>query len=76
MTLEVRLQHERYSACDNREVLCFAGPLTVLEGGRHTLVGISSWGNGCGVGYPGVYARVTTVLHWIKSILFYDDGRK
>ena len=44
------------------------GPLTAEENGRTTVVGVVSWGIGCAqAGYYGVYARVTTVLDWIKS---------
>ncbi|XP_053959939.1 transmembrane protease serine 9 isoform X1 [Anastrepha ludens] len=42
------------------------GPLIVNESGRYTLVGIVSWGIGCGKGeYPGVYTRITSLLPWI-----------
>jgi secreted trypsin-like serine protease len=43
------------------------GPL--FAGGR--LVGVTSWGRGCGEpGYPGVYARVADekLRNWIKSV--------
>lgn len=30
-------------------------------------VGIVSWGDGCGTGYPGVYSRVSTVVDWIDE---------
>ena len=34
---------------------------------RNTLVGVTSFGSGCGdPDYPGVYARVTEVKHWIQ----------
>lgn len=48
------------------------GPLTYNENGRSYLIGVVSWGHpdGCAKpGYPGVYARVTTVLDWIQEEL-------
>jgi len=35
-------------------------------GGNYELVGVNSWGYGCGT-HPGVFARVTTVLDWIHE---------
>nr|AAY43396.1 trypsin protease GIP-like [Phytophthora infestans] len=32
------------------------------------VVGLVSWGSECGVGYPGVYSRVSKALEWINSI--------
>ena len=44
------------------------GPLTVSENGKHTVVGVVSWGYRCAFpGFYGVYARVTSVLQWIKA---------
>ncbi|XP_076382072.1 transmembrane protease serine 9-like [Megalopta genalis] len=44
------------------------GPLLVQEGDRLEIVGIVSWGIGCGrAGYPGVYTRVTKYLKWINA---------
>ncbi|KAL1123630.1 hypothetical protein AAG570_002706 [Ranatra chinensis] len=44
------------------------GPLLVNTGGdKYQLVGIVSWGVGCGrPGYPGVYTRVTSYLGWVR----------
>ncbi|KAF0289471.1 Trypsin-7 [Amphibalanus amphitrite] len=44
------------------------GPLVTDVSGRYTLIGVVSWGYGCGdVGFPGVYARVTEVTSWIQQ---------
>jgi len=44
------------------------GPLVVTEDGRYTVVGVVSYGTGCGrENYPGVYARVTNYIDWINS---------
>uniref|UniRef100_A0A2K6LT66 Tissue-type plasminogen activator n=1 Tax=Rhinopithecus bieti TaxID=61621 RepID=A0A2K6LT66_RHIBE len=44
------------------------GPLVCLNGGRMTLVGIISWGLGCGQkDVPGVYTKVTNYLDWIQD---------
>ncbi|KAK9505041.1 hypothetical protein O3M35_009191 [Rhynocoris fuscipes] len=44
------------------------GPLLVNDGDKYQIVGIVSWGVGCGrPGYPGVYTRVTSYLNWVRK---------
>ncbi|XP_030636357.1 tissue-type plasminogen activator [Chanos chanos] len=44
------------------------GPLVCPKDGRMTLLGLISWGDGCGKkDTPGVYTRVTKYTDWIAS---------
>ncbi|CAG9865503.1 unnamed protein product [Phyllotreta striolata] len=46
------------------------GPLLVHSGDKYEIVGIVSWGVGCGrPGYPGVYTRVSKYVNWLKTNL-------
>ncbi|OQV20734.1 putative Transmembrane protease serine 6 [Hypsibius exemplaris] len=46
-------------------------PLTCINAsGDRYLIGLSSWGYGCGrAGYPGVYTNITAFMPWIRSIV-------
>jgi len=44
------------------------GPLTLTNSGRTKLIGVVSFGIGCGnARYPGVYAKVSSVLGWVQT---------
>ena len=48
------------------------GPMTKAQGRERLLVGLVSWGVGCGImGRPGLYANVTdpAILKWIKRAM-------
>ena len=46
------------------------GPFVCNKDGKAIIAGVVSWGYGCGEPeYPGVYARTTHVLNWIKAQL-------
>ncbi|GFY48359.1 clotting factor B [Trichonephila inaurata madagascariensis] len=50
------------------------GPLTTVQSGRHTQVGIVSFGYKCGdKEYPGVYTKVAPYLTWIAQNARCDD---
>jgi trypsin len=45
------------------------GPLTISVLGKPVLVGLTSWGQGCGVpGLPGMYVRVSEFDSWISLV--------
>ena len=47
------------------------GPLTYTAGGKTYVVGVVSWGIGCGdPNRAGVYGRVTKVLPWINQQVY------
>merc|ERR1712113_218903 len=44
------------------------GPFVCNHNGKAVIAGVVSWGNGCALkDFPGVYARTTHVLDWIKE---------
>ena len=53
------------------------GPLIYDDNGKATLVGVVSYGDGCGKpGVPGVYARITSVKKWILASGVYKSEPK
>ncbi|CAJ1455472.1 unnamed protein product [Effrenium voratum] len=46
------------------------GPLSCEENGRWVVRGVTSWGEGCAMqGFPGVYARVSSAVGWIRDVM-------
>lgn len=44
------------------------GPLVCRNDGKMTLMGVISWGDGCGQkDKPGVYTRVVNYINWING---------
>ncbi|XP_055586914.1 serine protease persephone-like isoform X2 [Uranotaenia lowii] len=46
------------------------GPLQIIEDGKYKLVGVTSFGNGCGSATPSVYTRVSRYIDWIESVVW------
>ena len=52
------------------KIYLIQGPVTYKIDGQITVVGVVSWGWGCGnAGKPGVYARVTSAMAFINKEL-------
>uniref|UniRef100_A0A4W2IN89 Serine protease 48 n=1 Tax=Bos indicus x Bos taurus TaxID=30522 RepID=A0A4W2IN89_BOBOX len=45
------------------------GPLACHIDGIWILIGLSSWGRGCGISFPGIYTNVTYYQKWIMSVI-------
>jgi Trypsin len=46
------------------------------NGVNHELLGLVSWGKGCGrSGYPGVYTKITAIYPWLMDVLSGRHGR-
>lgn len=46
------------------------GPLQIIEDDKFQLVGVTSFGNGCGSNTPSVYTRVARYIEWIESVVW------
>lgn len=64
--------YHRFDMTANISILAYnlGGPLVSFRNDNEPiLIGVVSWGRGCGQPKsPGVYARVTAVRSWIKSV--------
>ena len=69
-------QVRRWVLCSH-DTLCAGGPLVTRGpgGGSYELIGVVSWGEGCALAdYPGVYARVTSQVDWIRGQAAEEGG--
>lgn len=46
------------------------GPLQIIADDKFQLVGVTSFGNGCGSKTPSVYTRVARYIEWIESVVW------
>ncbi|XP_068913732.1 venom protease-like isoform X2 [Tenebrio molitor] len=64
---QICASHNRSDACQGDS----GGPLQT-EGNStiFSIVGITSYGIGCGSKYPGIYTRISSYLNWIEGIVW------
>lgn len=46
------------------------GPLQIVQDEKFKLIGVTSFGNGCGSNTPSVYTRVSRYIDWIESVVW------
>lgn len=48
------------------------GPLqaALADDGKYYLIGLTSYGIGCGSAFPGIYTRVSSYIEWIERIVW------
>ena len=45
------------------------GPIQIFKDGQYFVVGVTSFGKGCGSPSPGIYTRVSSFIDWIEEII-------
>ncbi len=52
----------------------YGGPLVARVSGKWFLVGMPSWGRGCGMAFfPSIFTRISAVSGWIAPIFNGED---
>lgn len=46
------------------------GPIQIVQDDKFKLIGVTSFGNGCGSNTPSVYTRVSRYIDWIESVVW------
>lgn len=74
-TAKRHLQETQICAADLRMDACqgdSGGPLQIPEpdSSLFSIVGVISYGIGCGSKYPGIYTRVYSYLNWIEEVVW------
>ena len=66
----LKFSHYHFSNLRTLHINLNSGPLTYKRNGRAYVVGVVSWGIGCGRSdAPGIYSRVSIARPWIDEQL-------